>query len=422
MHFLCSPLGSAGDIYPFLGVALALKRRGHRVTFLVNGYFRDVVQRHAIEFEELGRAEDLMAAIQNPELWHPVRSIPHVYRHLVEPILRQQYEAFARRFQPGETVGITDSHGLGALVAQDKLGLPVVTVHCQPAAIWSDVEPPNLPGQFGPGWIRRLLNRVGEIAILNPVIKPSLNSLRTELGLDPIDEVAPWSHSRWCVACLFPEWFCPPQEDWPKNLIQTDFPLWDDHEQHELPKEVESFLADGDPPIVFTPGSANIFGKEFFAAAVDACRRLNRRGLLLTRFEEQIPAELPRGVVWFPYVPFDLLLRRAAAVVHHGGVGSAAEGLAAGIPQLVMPMAYDQFDNADRLQRLGVGDWIKKSRFTGETVAGALDRLLSSPAVAESCASTKKRVRRDGCERTAAALEAKASDGYSSSACKSASR
>jgi UDP:flavonoid glycosyltransferase YjiC (YdhE family) len=238
-----------------------------------------------------------------------------------------------------------------------------------------------------------------------------LNALRSELGLPAVSQVSRWSHSRWCVACLFPEWYCPSQADWPGNLIQTDFPLWDEHEQREFPEDVETFLSHGEPPIVFTPGSGNVFGQEFFQAAVDACQRLGRRGLLLTRFREQIPSDLPSGVSWFSYVPFDLLLRRSAAVVHHGGIGSTAEGLAAGVPQLMMPMAYDQFDNADRVRQLGVGDWIKRSRFTGEAVARALDRLLSSASVAASCARlTPKLASRDGCERIAAALETKASE------------
>ena len=132
--------------------------------------------------------------------------------------------------------------------------------------------------------------------------------------------------------CLFPEWFAPPQPDWPNNLVQTGFPLWDERTDAGLAPEVKEFLDAGEPPIVFTPGSANIFGKRFFGAAIEACQRLGHRGILLTRFPEQIPDRLPSGVRHFDYIPFSLLPPKAAALVHHGGIGTTAQALAAGSP------------------------------------------------------------------------------------------
>jgi UDP:flavonoid glycosyltransferase YjiC (YdhE family) len=87
---------------------------------------------------------------------------------------------------------------------------------------------------------------------------------------------------------------------------------------------------------------------------VDACRRLGRRGLLLSRYRDQLPADLPPGVRHFDYVPLSRVLPRAAALVSHGGIGTLSQALAAGIPQLIMPLGFDQFDNAARLGRLGV--------------------------------------------------------------------
>jgi UDP:flavonoid glycosyltransferase YjiC (YdhE family) len=84
-------------------------------------------------------------------------------------------------------------------------------------------------------------------------------------------------------------------------------------------------------------------------------------------------------------VPFSALLPRAAALVHHGGIGTCAQGLAAGLPQVVMPMAYDQLDNGMRLARLGVGAVVRQRRFTPPRVAAALDGLLNSPAVQKRC-------------------------------------
>ena len=153
-----------------------------------------------------------------------------------------------------------------------------------------------------------------------------------------------------------------------------------------LTTEVSQFLEAGDPPIVFAPGSAMTQGGWFFEAAIEACQRLGRRGMLCTKYPEQLPENLPAGVQHFGFVPFSQILPKAAALVHHGGIGTCAQGLAAGVPQLVMPLAYDQLDNACRLIRLGVAKKISRSKFRGSTVAAALEELLASASTHESAA------------------------------------
>ena len=148
---------------------------------------------------------------------------------------------------------------------------------------------------------------------------------------------------------------------------------------------MRAFLAAGTPPIAFSPGSANREAQHFFAAAVDACPRLKRRGILLTKYDHQLPAQMPDTVRHFGFVPLSKLLPHTAALVHHGGIGSCAQGLAAGVPQLVRPMSYDQFDNSRRLVRLGVAQEISVRRFRGPAVATALASLLDSPTVTATC-------------------------------------
>jgi UDP:flavonoid glycosyltransferase YjiC (YdhE family) len=191
---------------------------------------------------------------------------------------------------------------------------------------------------------------------------------------------------------LFPPWFAAPQPDWPPKVTLTSFPLFDERGLTPLPPGVEEFLSSGDSPIIFTPGSANRQAQPFLAAAVSACRRLGRRGMLLTRFTHHLPARLPDTVRHFDYAPFSEVFPRAAAVVHHGGVGTTAQALAAGVPQLIMPMAHDQPDNAARLIRLGVGAAIKPHLFRGPAVARELRRLTASPDVAARCKALAARL------------------------------
>jgi UDP:flavonoid glycosyltransferase YjiC (YdhE family) len=148
---------------------------------------------------------------------------------------------------------------------------------------------------------------------------------------------------------------------------------------------VDEFLAAGDAPIVFAPGSANVQANEFFQTAADVCERLGRRGMLMTKYPDQLPKRLPVGVRSFGFVSFSELLPRAAALVHHGGIGTCAQGLANGLPQVVMPMAYDQLDNGLRLERLGAGGIVPRKRFKPASVSAALAPLLDSPEVASRC-------------------------------------
>jgi UDP:flavonoid glycosyltransferase YjiC (YdhE family) len=210
-----------------------------------------------------------------------------------------------------------------------------------------------------------------------------------------VHTIANWWHSPHCILGLFPDWFAPPQADWPPNVHLTGFPLFDEAEHVELSGAVEQFLNAGTPPIVFTAGSAMRHGHDFFSAAADACVRLDKRGILLARFSEQIPTGLPTTVRHFDYVPFSLLLRRAAALVHHGGIGTTAQALAAGLPQLIMPLAHDQPDNAMRLKRLGVGESLTRGKFKGPAVAQRLRALLSDPDLPARCRVLADRINRD---------------------------
>ena len=102
-------------------------------------------------------------------------------------------------------------------------------------------------------------------------------------------------------------------------------------------------------------------------------------------------------------------LPRAAALVHHGGIGTLAQALRAGCPQLVMPMAFDQPDNAVRLERLGVGRYLRPSRFTGVAAARELEALLGSEEVARACRDIASRFEGiDPVTRTCELIEAAA--------------
>jgi UDP:flavonoid glycosyltransferase YjiC (YdhE family) len=222
--------------------------------------------------------------------------------------------------------------------------------------------------------------------LLDPPILPALNQLRRELGLSPVSRVfKDWLHSPQRVIGLFPEWFAPAPPGWPPQLRLTGFPLYDEADVHTLDPSLQTFLDAGSAPILFTPGSANRAAAAFFGAALDATRRLNRRALFLTKYPEQLPSNLGDDVRYEPYLPFSRVFSQCAAVVHHGGIGTCAQALAAGVPQLTMPLAFDQPDNTTRLWRLGVARWVRPSDFRGARVASELHALIDDARVTDRC-------------------------------------
>jgi UDP:flavonoid glycosyltransferase YjiC (YdhE family) len=117
--------------------------------------------------------------------------------------------------------------------------------------------------------------------------------------------------------------------------------------------------------------------------------------VLISPFRDQVPRELPPSVHTIESIPFSHLFARAAAVVHHGGIGTSSQALLAAIPQVIMPMAFDQHDNACRLERLGVARSLSPRKFRGPAVARLLGKLLGSPSVAASCRSLSGRLQDD---------------------------
>jgi len=199
---------------------------------------------------------------------------------------------------------------------------------------------------------------------------------------------------------LFPPWFAPTMPDWPDGLHEGAFPLYDPSPDAPFDADLEAFLAAGDDdaplkPIVFTPGSGNRQAARYFERALAAVRRLGRRAIFLTPHRAQVPSRLPPEVLWHPYVPLRRLLPRVAALVHHGGIGTTAEALRAGVPQVVVPLAFDQFDNGVRVESLEAGKLLTGWRTRPRGLARAIEAMLQDPRTRAGCARAAARVAED---------------------------
>jgi len=396
LDILLPTIGSAGDVYPVIELGTALQERGHRVTVITNQFFGQQVWSAGLDFVPLGTVQEWESGIADPRLWHPTKSFHCIAERAIIPSIATLYHIIRER-QTSTTVVAASGICFGARIAQEKLGIPLATLHLQPAMLRSLVDggrPRRIPMDAAvPQVFKRILMWLADKAWIDRILAPPINSFRASLGLPPVARILKdYVHSTQLVIGLFPEWFAPIQPDWPKNTKLAGFVLHNGSEGHVMRNAVEEFLAAGPPPLVFTPGSAAATLKDFFRESVDACRIGGHRAMLITNFPEQLPRNLPSGVRVFSYLPFSRILPRCSAVVHPGGIGTMAQAIKAGIPQLVVPHAHDQPDNAFRIERLGLGISIYPERYHAPRVAQALTKLLASSQIGTHCAEYAEKV------------------------------
>ena len=388
MHILISCVGSAGDVHPFVAIGQTLLRHGHSVELLASPHFKVRIEDAGLSFAPFGTEADYQRIVNRADLWHRYRSFEVLWREM-QPRLVEAHDALVARVQPGRTVLVGSTLAWHVRLAQETQRLPAATVHLSPMCIFSAQAPARLPGLpdltgwpvGAVRWVMRGLERV----YLDRIVAPGLDAIRKQLGLAPVRHVlSEWVHSPQSVLCAWPNWFAPPQSDWPSQARTTGFPLWPAASGSALNADLLRFLETGPAPIGFTPGSAMAHGRDFFERALAASRRLGHRALLITPYADQLPETLPSYAHAVGYAPFDLLLPRLAALVHHAGIGTTAQALAAGKPQGVMPFAHDQLDNATRIEGLGVGLRLDRRRGSVDW-ANRLDRLLNDPRIAAAC-------------------------------------
>jgi UDP:flavonoid glycosyltransferase YjiC (YdhE family) len=387
MHAILATLGTDGDVFPYIGLGVKSRDRGHQVTLAAPEPYRALATDLGLGFRPLVTAEEAGQMLADPDLWHPLRS-GRMMARWGTGLLPRQYELLAELAAGPGSVLVANPGVLAARLVQEKRICPMATLLLQPGLLPSTTAPPEMPGGLTlPRGVPRPIGRLYWAAVEAAgylLVAGPLNRLRAALGLRPIRCLFAWWLSPELVVGLFPDWYAAPQPDWPAQLRLAGFGRYDGDRGGALADDVRSFCQGGPPPVAFTLGTGMQHGAEFFRAAAAACGSLGARGLLLTKYPDQIPARLPAGVLHCAFAPFRHLLPLCAAVVHHGGIGTTAAALSAGTPQLVLPLAWDQPDNAGRLQRLGVGIRLGPRHRTAGHLARALARLMT-PQVRTRC-------------------------------------
>jgi rhamnosyltransferase subunit B len=385
-RIVLATLGSLGDLYPIMGLALGLQARGHDVVLATSDFYRQRIAAAGLLFSPLRPLAVPEDAAMLRRVFDPRKGMEYLLRTLLLPHIGDMYADLSLATEGADFL-VSGEVVLAAALVAEKCALAWAGAILAPFSFFSVYDPPPFP--FVPGarsltrahpFIQRQLLALGRFATRR--WNEPINELRRSLGLrvsrHPILEDR---FSATLNLALFSNQLGRPQADWPGNVVQTGFVFYDptgDTRQEPL----EAFLDSGPPPVTFTLGSAAVMDPgRFFEESVEAARRLGTRGLLLMG-RNPPPAQLPKDVFAADYAPYSSVFPRSACVVHQGGVGTTAQALRAGVPQLVMPYAFDQPDNASRMVSLGVGLSLSRQRYRAHRVVKQL-QALTAPSFRE---------------------------------------
>ena len=265
MRIIMTPVGSGGDVHPYVGVALALQRRGHDVSMIVNPHFGPLLDRVGLPFVPIGTVDAYDAIISHPDLWHDRRGLG-VLGGALRRWGREGFELIRTAAAGGAPVLVAPGLAFSARVAHEVLGLPLVTMHLQPACLVSAHETPVLHARLRsinrwPPLLKRLVLALGD-RLADRALAPAANALRAELHLPPVRRItSEWWHSPQRVIGIFPDWYAPAQPDWPRQTILTGFPLYDGADAAPLAPALDDWLSESDAagrrPMVFVAGTGN---------------------------------------------------------------------------------------------------------------------------------------------------------------------
>ena len=373
--------GSLGDIYPLLALARELRLRGHRPAIATSPAYRELIESKNVGFHPVRPEVD----VTDPEILRRVMDRRTGGRYIVcdilLPALREAYEDTAAAAANADLL-VVHPMALSAFLYARKAGAPWASVALAPMSLYSIYDPPVLAGvpfaeglaARGPAFQRYLLKAMARL--FEPLWKP-FRRFENELGLSPAPNPLFWGHSPHLALGLFSPVLAAPQRDWPASARATGFPFFDQGEGNSA--ELQQFLHSGEPPVVFTLGSAAVgVAGDFFEQSAEAAHLLGRRAVLLVgRDPANHPkGRLPPGVIAVPYAPHAAIFPRASVIVHQGGGGTTAEAMRSGRPMLVVPYSHDQPDHAARLTRMGIARTVPRERYDASVAAREIRALV----------------------------------------------
>ncbi|GBQ84931.1 rhamnosyltransferase I subunit B [Gluconacetobacter johannae DSM 13595] len=377
-HFVVLPIGTLGDFLPAAGLARELAARGHDVDLMAQAAFASHAPGGGVRFRTFGRQDEYERDIANVRVLD--RQQPVLYESLIAPTILPHRQAVETAVRTGmkPVVVLSAVHAVGALWAARCLGAQ---------AIGMVTTPPYMVGYQTPNPVADSVMRAAFRGCGLPDLPPPVHDGARLFWGDFIMTYDAFLE-------LFPAWLetVPMRRD--ARHIQGTFP---GGSSDTAVPEIEAFALDGPAPWIFFPGSSgmlNVVCRDFRSVVAEYARLSGRRCILIDRTLDVPFQSMADNLVATPCTDMNRLLPLARGVLHHGGIGIMSQSLAAGLPQVVVPVGFDQPANAQWLEDRGVA-------VTTMPAALSASHLLDLVAEAEALApgparDLARRLKREG--------------------------
>ncbi|RMG97564.1 MAG: glycosyltransferase [Chloroflexi bacterium] len=402
MHITIVTLGSRGDFQPYLALAVGLQRAGYRVRLASHALFRPLAQAYGVaDFYPV--EGNPMALLRTPAglRWlesgvNPLRQVLGILP-LVRPHLVQGMTDIWQACQGTDAV-VVSVLGIGGIHAAEKLGVPLLLAFLQPFTPTRMFPVPGAPMWGLGGWYNWWTFVMAQQMFWLP-FRGVINRWRREvLGLRPFPFWGPYRALRQRqvpVLYGYSPSVLPRPDDWPDWHHVTGYWYLERPSDWQPPTSLQQFLQSDPPPLYIGFGSmVDSNPDELLHILLTALARTGQRAVLLRGWANLQPETLPETVCLISDVPHDWLFARVSAVIHHGGAGTTAAGLKAGVPNILVPYFADQFFWADRIRRLGVGPaGIPRRRLTVDALTQAIERVLGDETMRQRAARLGEKIR-----------------------------
>jgi vancomycin aglycone glucosyltransferase len=402
MRVLLSTIGSRGDVQPLVALASHLKMLGEEVRLCVPPDFREWIETFGIPVIPIGPEVRKFAAAR-PMAQPRTPPTPEERRQMADATVATQFETLTAAAHGCDVIVAATALQIAARSVAEKMGIPYVFVAYTPTVLPSPHHPPPvlppLPGQTPPATTDNRELWASDAARFNDLFGPALDTHRAALGLAPVADVRGhvFTERPWLAAD-------PTLGPWPgpanDGVFQTG--AWILPDERPLPRELDTFLEHGEPPIYFGFGSTRA-PEDAGQAMLRTARALGRRAVVSRGWFDESLVDTEADCLSIGDANLHALFPRVAAVVHHGGAGTTTAAALAGVPQVVVAHHYDQPYWGRQVERLGVGTAHPMGTPTGDSLTRALERTLT-PDIAARARAVGTAVRRDGLQVAARAL------------------
>ena len=345
---------TGGDVFPYMRLGIELLKKGHSVRLFSHCIYEETAKNYGLKFtawdtyEEYKNMYNNMSLLRDP-LKNPNDLKKFRSRYQGAKSRLCEIEKIKKHCKPKDTVIVGKCRSeVGAMHVSELLNIPYAAIYMAPS---------NLTYML-------IFNDIFSNDLITEI-----NALRTELSLPLINDWISYLCSPKLNLAFWPEWYGTKDIDSSMNIIPIGFPLHDESETGEIPLEIMEHINKTGSPILISAGTSTMINPDFYSLTALACEKINKPALLVTKHDKYLQKKFPSNVKWFPFLPFASLMPKMSAVVHHGGMGTLSRCLYSGKPQLVLAHLTDGPDNAIRLQKLNLANYIPPIKWSVDTIA-----------------------------------------------------